>query len=81
VAKIRLVRKLAPILNGIDLSKHQVGEVIDVSERVALMLIREGWAKWATGEKRAVKSKSGDVPAARSDRNAPRFSSKRGRTS
>lgn len=39
---IRLTRKLAPVLNGIDLSKVQVGDIVLVPEAVAVMLIREG---------------------------------------
>lgn len=42
---MRLIRKLAPILNGIDLSKCRVGDVILVPEAVAAMLIAEGWAE------------------------------------
>lgn len=43
--RVRLIRKLAPILNGVDLSKIEVGDVITVSEVTAAMLIREGWAE------------------------------------
>ena len=43
--RIRLVRKLAPVLNGVDLSKVEVGDVIAVPEATAAMLIREGWAE------------------------------------
>ena len=43
--RIRLTRKLAPVLNGVDLSLAEVGEVLVVSEAVAAMLIREGWAE------------------------------------
>jgi hypothetical protein len=42
---IRLIRKLASIINGIDLSTFQVGDIIRVSESTAAMLIREGWAE------------------------------------
>jgi hypothetical protein len=41
---VRLIRKPADKLNGLDLSKHQVGEVIDVPSHTALMLMGEGWA-------------------------------------
>ena len=41
---VRLVKKLAPILNGVDLSDVNVGDVIAASNAVAQMLIREGWA-------------------------------------
>lgn len=44
---IRLIRKLADKLNGVDLSKLQVGDVAVVPEATAVMLIREGWAELA----------------------------------
>ena len=70
MAKVRLIRKLAPLLNGIDLSKHQVGDVISVSDAVALMLVREGWAKWATGDKAAGKSDKAAAESNSADRKA-----------
>lgn len=45
VTRVRLTRKLAPILNGIDFSHVHVGDVILVTEAVAAMLIAEGWAE------------------------------------
>lgn len=45
VTRVRLIRKLAPVLNGIDLSKFNVGDVIAIPEAIAMMLIREGWAE------------------------------------
>jgi len=45
VQRVRLIRKLAPILNGVDLSRVNVGDVIYVPEATAAMLIREGWAE------------------------------------
>ena len=47
VQRIRLIRKLADRLNGVDLSKLQVGDVAVVPEATAVMLIREGWAELA----------------------------------
>jgi hypothetical protein len=41
---IRIVRLLAPVLNGVDLSSFEVGDVVRVSDVTASMLIREGWA-------------------------------------
>ena len=43
--KIRIVRKLAPILNGVDLTVHKVGDVVELPDVVAVMLILEGWAE------------------------------------
>ena len=48
--RIRLIRKLAPVLNGVDLSNFTVGDVILVPEATAAMLIREGWADLVTEE-------------------------------
>ena len=44
MVKVRLTRKFAQMLNGIDLSKCNAGEDIDVSAREADLLIKEGWA-------------------------------------
>jgi hypothetical protein len=43
--KVRLTRKLAPSLNGVNLSAIQIGEVVELPEREARMLIAEGWAE------------------------------------
>lgn len=42
--KVRLTRKFAEILNGIDLSRTKAGEEIELSKREADLLIAEGWA-------------------------------------
>jgi len=47
--KIRLTRKLADLINGIDLSKAHEGETLDLSEREARLLMAEGWAEYAGG--------------------------------
>jgi hypothetical protein len=49
---IRLIKKLASIINGIDLSSFQVGDVIRVPESTAAMLIREGWAEPVSSDTR-----------------------------
>jgi flagellar biosynthesis component FlhA len=43
--RIRLIRKLAERLNGVDLSKVRVGDSLDLSSRDARILIAEGWAE------------------------------------
>lgn len=43
--RVRLTRKLAEEIDGIDLSHHHVGETFDVSTRNARLLIAEGWAE------------------------------------
>ncbi len=42
--KVRLTRKLAQIINGIDLSRARAGEELELSTRDAEVLIAEGWA-------------------------------------
>lgn len=42
--KVRLTRKLAQIINGIDLSGARTGEELELSTRDAELLISEGWA-------------------------------------
>jgi hypothetical protein len=43
--RIRLTRKLALALNGVDVSKLRVGEEADLPERSARILIADGWAE------------------------------------
>ena len=43
---VRLMRKLAPVLNGVDLSRFQVGDVIELPNPRAWMLVAEGWAEF-----------------------------------
>lgn len=42
--RVRLVRKLADYLDGIDLSAYEEGDVLDLPRREAELLIAEGWA-------------------------------------
>jgi hypothetical protein len=42
--RVRLTRRLAECVDGIDLSRRRVGDVFDVSQRDAAILIAEGWA-------------------------------------
>ena len=42
--KVVLTRKLADIMDGIDVTHREVGDVIDVPERDARLLIAEQWA-------------------------------------
>ena len=43
--RVRLLRKFAERLNGLDLTHARVGDSIDVSAVEARMLIAEGWAE------------------------------------
>ena len=42
--RVRLVRKLADAIDGVDLRGHQIDEVFDVSTRDARLLMAEEWA-------------------------------------
>ena len=43
--RIRLTRKLADSLDGVDLSAFKVGDCIELSPRIGRTLILEGWAE------------------------------------
>lgn len=43
--RVRLVRKFAERLNGVDLSKFRVGNCLDLSPKDARLLVAEGWAE------------------------------------
>ena len=45
--RVKLLRKFANALNGIDLTTYRVGETFDLMPRQATLLIREGWAEEA----------------------------------
>lgn len=42
--RVRVVRKLADYLDGVDLSRYNEGDVIDLPRREADLLVAEGWA-------------------------------------
>jgi hypothetical protein len=42
--KVRLVVKLAQMLDGVDLSNYETGDVLDLPGRKGRLLIAEGWA-------------------------------------
>ena len=44
---VRLTKKLADLVNGLDISHCVEGDVIDLPVRHAQMLINEGWAEEA----------------------------------
>ena len=50
---MRLTHKYAEAIDGIDLSRREVGQRLPLSSRDARMLIAEGWAEpVAAGERR-----------------------------
>ncbi len=42
--RVRLTRKFAEAVDGIDLSRRRVGDFIDLSQHDAEVLVAEGWA-------------------------------------
>src|SRR5215212_9405160 len=52
VTPVRLTRKYADVLNGVDLSGHDVGDRLPLPPRDAGLLIAEGWASPASTEER-----------------------------
>ena len=43
--RIRLTRKFANSLNGVDLSSRRAGDIFDLRSDAASILITEGWAE------------------------------------
>ena len=41
---VRLTAKLAEVVNGVDLSRYQEGDIVELPARDAEMLLAEGWA-------------------------------------
>ena len=46
---IRLTKKLAAIMNGVDVSSVNVGDILELPETAARMMIEEEWAVPADG--------------------------------
>jgi hypothetical protein len=47
---VRLTQKHADAIDGVDLSAHSAGQLLDLPERDAALLIAEGWAAPASAE-------------------------------
>lgn len=45
VMRVRLVRKLADLLDGVDVSGHRSGDILELSHHDAELLIAERWAE------------------------------------
>lgn len=48
--RVRLTRKLADCLDGVDLRAHTTGDVLDLPAREARLLLAEQWAELASSE-------------------------------
>jgi hypothetical protein len=42
--RVRLIKKLAAVIDGIDVSAHTPGDLLDLKATEARLLIAEGWA-------------------------------------
>lgn len=58
---VRLTRKYAEVIDGVDLSDAHVGDRLDLSPHDAEVLIAEGWAE------RATRQRASDVRAIAAD--------------
>lgn len=76
--QIRLTRKLADFIDGIDLSHRGVGDLIDLPQYQAELLIAEGWARSTPAASIAVAQRArAEVAGAR--RFGPRIAARRTR--
>ena len=50
--RVRLIRKLAEAIDGVDISDYEVGDVLRLEPDQARLLIAEGWAVDVTPRKR-----------------------------
>jgi hypothetical protein len=60
---VRLTRKLADRIDGVDLTSHSVGDVFEVALHAAQLLITEGWAVPFEGEARVRSADTSVTPA------------------
>ena len=49
--RVRLIQKLAEMIDGVDLSAYEAGDVLNIPEPEARLLVAE---QWAIPERRAV---------------------------
>lgn len=70
LVKVKLTRKLARVLNGIDVTGWHEGDVVELRDQDARLLIAEGWAAAAVKEQ--------EWPTAQ-DRPPPRWAKKKER--
>lgn len=63
--KVRLTRKFADLINGIDLSKAHTGETLELSQREAELLLAEGWAEYEGGSQPRERAHESPPPVVR----------------
>ena len=52
VVRVRLLQKLALCMNGVDVSGLKVGDVLELSEDRAVMMVELEWAEYAGSHQR-----------------------------
>jgi hypothetical protein len=59
VVRVRLTRKLAAKMQGVDVSKRKVGDVIELPDEQATLMVQAGWAERVgeTERKKLVRAK------------------------
>ena len=72
LTSVRLIRKLADVIDGIDLTHASVGDWIELSRREANILIAEGWAEPADDNRSGQVQRHREIAADRSQRLRPK---------
>jgi hypothetical protein len=73
--RVRLTKKYAEMIDGIDLSAHEPGDVFDLERSSARLLVAEGWAvperrrKYLHGGSQALPAVAADRPNGRRSEN------------
>ena len=75
--RIRLIRKLAECLDGVDVSQYHAGDVLDLASREAEMLLAEGWASRTADPADGAESSTAPVEEAQSLPEEPKSKSLR----
>ena len=71
--RVRLTAKLAEVVNGIDLSRNAEGDIIELSDHDAQLLIAEKWADTVPPEEEVTRiARWPDEPAIAADLGVPR---------
>ena len=80
--RVRLIKKLAECLDGVDLTRRHVGDALNLPAREAQLLIAEQWATPAE-RRRTIMSRSGNErrSGTADDRGAERSSIRQRKTS
>ena len=67
IVVVRLTRKLATTIDGVDLSQHSVGDTAAFSADDARLLIAEGWAEPVVERRRTHRGAERSIAAERTD--------------